>query len=316
MQLSIVTTLYGSEQYIQKFYEKCMAIRGLSDFTSVEVIFVDDGSPDASNRIARNLVENQSNVNLIELSRNYGHHQAMLEGLSHADGDLIFLIDSDLEEDPAWFTEMFGELKQQKLEVVYAVQSNRRKGFILGDWLASIFYRLFRLLTGINQPDNIMTCRLMTKNYLTGLLQFKEREVNIGGLFLHAGYRQRAMEFNKRSSSPTTYRLAHKVNHFVNAVTSFSALPLYISFYLGSLFTCLSLAYTIYLFFKSFTVGDVSAGYWSTIISIWFFSSVQLMFIGILGIYLSKIYLEVKGRPRVLVADKIGPKFSDEKVQS
>ncbi|MDB2419133.1 glycosyltransferase family 2 protein [Amylibacter sp.] len=315
MKLSIVTTLYGSEQYVEAFYEKCVKMEGILKMSSVEFILVDDGSFDNSNSIARDLVQAKKNVNLLELSRNYGHHEAMLEGLAHADGDLIFLIDSDLEEDPNWFSEMFNELIEKKLDVVYTVQRKRRKSFIGGGWLASIYYKLFRILTGINQPDNIMTCRLMTKNYLSGLLQFKEREVNIGGLFLFAGYRQSAMEFDKQNSSPTTYSISHKVNHFVNAVTSFSALPLYISFYLGALLTFLSLTYTVFLFVKSFTVGEVSSGYWSTIISIWFFSSVQLMFVGILGIYLSKIYSEVKGRPRVLVADKVGPKFNNAREQ-
>lgn len=310
MKLSIVSTLYGSEQYIDKFYEKCINATSKNVFSEVEFVFVDDGSFDDSNRIAKNLVNAKPNVNLVELSRNYGHHEAMLEGLSHADGDLIFLIDSDLEEDPAWLDEMFVELQKKKFDVVYAVQKKRRHEFMTSRWAASIFYKTFRLLTQIDQPDDIMTCRLMTKNYLEGLLQFKEREVNIGGLFLLAGYRQGSLTFNKASTSKTTYTTTGKINHFINAITSFSALPLYISFYIGTLLTSCSFVYVVFLIIKSFTVGNVIAGYWSIMISVWFFSGALLMFLGIQGIYLSKIYSEVKGRPRVLVSGKIGPKFN------
>lgn len=310
MKVSIVSTLYGSERYIQKFHEKCLNACKDTGFGEIEFILVDDGSRDLSNTVARELVKNTNNVNLIELSRNYGHHPAILEGLHHADGDFVFLIDCDLEEDPHWFSEMFETLKRDKVDVVFAIQEQRRNEGKLYRILSLIFYKIFRVLTQIEQPNNIMTCRVMTKRYVKSILKYEEKELNIGGLFLHAGFKQTHLKLKKVNSSPTTYNVRKKISHFVNGITSFSSFPLYISFYLGILITFGVSIYAVILLIRALTIETDAAGYWSIILSIWGFSGILLLFQGIHGIYISKIFSEVKNRPRVLVSDRVGPKFS------
>ena len=169
-----------------------------------------------------------------------------MTGLSHAHGENVFLIDSDLEEEPEWLLSFSQQMEQDRCDVVYGVQE-RRKGGLFERWSGEWFYRFFRVLTGLTLPENIVTARLMTRRYVDALVRHDEREVFIAGLWHITGFDQRPQTVTKRNTSETTYTFRRKMSIFVNSVTSFSNAPLKAIFYIGVAVSLLAGGYTSYL---------------------------------------------------------------------
>jgi putative glycosyltransferase len=300
MMLSVVATLYRSAAHLEEFYLRTKSVARQFAGESYEIILVNDGSPDNSLALAVDIAEKDSRVTVIDLSRNFGHHKAMMTGLAAAAGDMVFLIDSDLEEEPEWLQSFADQMKAEQSDVVHGIQS-KRKGNFLEQTTGAIFYRLFRLFTGIEQPNNITTARLMSRRYTDALLSHQEREINIGGLWIITGFKQCYQTVLKHASSPTTYSFSGKVGHLVNAVTSFSSLPLVFTFYAGLLTSFSALVYISYLTIRYLFIAAPPDGYTSIIASIWLFSGLIIFFIGVQGIYIAKIFSEVKQRPYTII---------------
>lgn len=299
MELSIVSTLFGSALHLEEFYARCVASaeKITSDF---EIIFVNDGSPDNSLEIALKIYKKDPRVIIVDLSRNFGHHKAMMTGLSHAKGRLIFLIDSDLEEAPEWLNSFSQQMLNEKCDVVYGVQ-DKRKGNVFERWTGDLFYRFFNIITGINIPDKVTTARLMTHRYVQSLLQFDEREVFIAGLWHITGFNQCPQIVKKLSLSETTYTFRHKISMLINSTTSFSNRPLVGIFHFGILILVMSLAYLAYLVFNWIFLSRPLTGWTSIMASIWLLGGFIISFIGIIGIYLSKVFSETKRRPYTII---------------
>lgn len=299
MKLSIVTTLYRSAAYIDEFYQRASkAARQITD--DYEIVMVNDGSPDDSLSRAVRLTTLDPHIVVVDLSRNFGHQKAMMTAVAQAQGDLIFLIDSDLEEEPEWLLPFAEQLQREDCDVVYGVQARRKGGLferITGQW----FYRLFRLFTGLDLPENIVTARLMIRDYARALCQFDEREVFLGGLWHITGFEQQPHIIVKHSLSESTYTLRHKVSLLVNAVTSFSSAPLIWIFNLGVLISLGAFAYCVYLVVNWLFLSAPAAGWTSVMASIWLLGGMVISFIGIIGIYLSKVFSETKRRPYVII---------------
>ena len=300
MKLSIVATLFHSASHINEFHERASASAKRMVGDDYEILLVNDGSPDNSLDLAIRLIERDPHVVVIDLSRNFGHHKEMMTGLAHSKGERVFLIDSDLEEQPEWLFEFDEQMVQEQCDVVYGIQKIR-KGGLFERISGAVFYKLFRKLTGVNQPDNIVTARLMTKRYVQALLSHQEREVNIGGLWIITGFNQSTRLIRKRSISPTSYTLSRKFGHLVNAVTSFSSLPLVYTFYSGLFVSISALLFIVYLLLRFFFIASPPSGYTSLIASIWFFSGLIILFLGVQGIYVAKIFFEAKQRPYTIV---------------
>ncbi len=307
MKLSIVATLYKSSAYINAFHQRCSTVATAYAGDDYEIVLVNDGSPDDSLQRAVALSQQDAHVVVVDLSRNFGHHKAMMTGLAQAKGERIFLIDSDLEEEPEWLAMFQVQMDAQACDVVFGVQEKRK-----GNWLEQcsgpVYYSIFRLFTGINQPDNIVTARLMTRRYVDALLLHKERELNIGGLWIITGFKQITQVVKKHETSPTTYSIAHKVSHVVNAVTSFSSMPLVFTFYAGIFISFGALIYIAHLVMHYMFGAAPPDGYTSIIASIWLFSGLIIFFLGVQGIYISKLFTEVKQRPYTIIRHIYGRK--------
>ena len=301
-KLSVVSTLYRSADHLEAFHAEVSRHAARHAGEAFEIILVNDGSPDDSLEIATALVETDPHLTVIDLSRNFGHHKAMMTGLSASTGDHVFLIDSDLEEDPGWLPDFAAHLEDRGCDVVFGVQQ-RRRGRALERASGWVFYRAFRTLTGVAQPDNIVTARLMTRRYVDALVAHDERELNIGGLWVATGFDQQKLVVEKKSSSPTTYTLARKFGHLVNAVTSFSSLPLVFTFYAGLMTSLTAMVFIAHLVFRYAMGATPPDGYLSLVASIWFFSGLIILFMGVQGIYISKIFSEVKRRPYTIVRE-------------
>ncbi len=305
MKLSIVSTLYKSAPYIDEFCGRAgKAARELAG-EDYEILLVNDGSPDKSLDIAIAATERDSHIVLIDLSRNFGHHKAMMTGLAYAKGDLIFLIDSDLEEEPEWLLSFYQQFITENCDVVYGVQE-RRKGSTFERWSGQWFYRLFNALTGLELPENIVTARLMSRRYVRALLRHREREVFMAGLWHITGFLQKPQMVRKLCSSETTYTFSRKMSLLVNAVASFSNAPLIAIFYLGVFISLLAGIYIILLIIYWLFFTKPISGWTSVMASIWLLGGLIISFIGVVGIYLSKIFSETKQRPYTIVRQVYG----------
>lgn len=305
MKLSIVATLYQSAPYIKEFYERASLASKQLAAEDYEIILVNDGSPDNSLGLAVLLTESDPNVTVIDLSRNFGHHKAMMTGLMHSRGDLIFLIDSDLEEEPEWLLDFAKVRDSEEADVVYGRQRSR-KGKLLERWSGQIYYLTLKWLCNIDHPVNIVTARLMSRRYVNALLRFREREMVISCLWVITGFKQSEVLVNKHSTSKTTYSFVSKLASFSNVVTSFSTFPLKLVFYLGVILFIVSLVYSSFLLINRLFLAQPVDGWTSVMVSVWMLGGLVISFIGIIGIYLSKVYTESKQRPYTIVRQIYG----------
>jgi len=309
MDLSIVTTLYCSAAYLERFYVRARAAaeKVAPDF---EIIIVNDGSPDDSLQIALSLQEMDPRIRVVDLSRNFGHHKAMMTGLTYATGDLVFLIDSDLEEEPELLETFYERLRAAAADVVFGVQK-KRKGKMFERLSGAVFFRAFNALSTDPLPRNVVTARLMTAKYVQALIQHRERETLIAGLWVITGFKQVALPVEKSHNPTSTYNLRRKLAHFVNAVTSFSSKPLELIFYLGCLILILSTLAALVLIIRKLFFGSLLVGWPSLIVSIWLLGGLTIFCLGIIGIYLSKIFIEVKQRPYTIVKQIYGERAGE-----
>ena len=299
MKISVVTTLYKSAPYVQEFYERindCLR-KITSDY---EIIFVDDGSPDDSLTKALKIQETDSRTIVIELSRNFGQHKALMTGLKHSSGDFVFVLDSDLEESPEWLEQFYQKLQEENCDVVYGVQQKRK-----GKWFerisGNIFYRLMNTLTDLDLSPNLVTTRLMTRDYVNSLLLFNEKEIFLAGLWQITGYKQIPITVTKKSNSQTSYSVIKKMTIFINAVTSFTNKPLIYIFGFGFVISLIAVVYIFYLITAKIFYAHPISGWVSLIVSVWFLGGIIILFMGVIGIYLSKIFIETKNRPYTIV---------------
>lgn len=292
--LSIVATLYKSESVIEEFVSKAItAAKKLK--LSYEIILVNDGSPDTSLEKALKIQYKEPSILIVDLARNFGHHPAILSGLSEAKGDFIFLIDSDLEEDPAWVIQFTEKMRSTKADVVFG-QQMQRKGGIIENASGRIFYWVFNFLCETKIPANFVTARLMTRQYVDALLEYGERALFLGGIFVITGFKQVPLLINKRSRGTSTYSLYMRLKLFVDALTSFSPRPLYLVFAFGLLLIFFSLIGLIYICIQAM-LGRTLIGWASVMVSVWLLGGLTLFSIGLVGTYVGKTLLETKQRP-------------------
>lgn len=298
MKISIVATLYQSAPYIAEFVRRSRsAVENLT--SEYEIILVDDGSPDDSLRTALAMLPAEPRLSVIELSRNFGHHKAMMTGLEHASGDLIFLIDVDLEEPPELLESFFQTLQSEQLDVVYGFQK-KRKGGLIERLTGHLAWKIINLLLPVKIPENHSTVRLMTRDYVDALLKHREHKTAIGGLWVMTGFRQKGAPFEKLSRQGTSYSFSRRLVALLDSVTSFSELPLFLVFYIGCAVILISIALAVYLIIRRIN-GYLLEGWASTIVTIAFFGGLTVFSIGIVGLYVSRIFIETKSRPYTII---------------
>ena len=299
MNLSVVTTLYYSASYVEEFYDRIRKSAEACDL-SFEIVFVNDGSPDHSVDVVLNLREKDNRVVLVDLSRNFGHHKAVMTGLSFAQGDLVFLLDVDLEEPPELLETFYDKMQTTKADVVYGIREKREdKG--LTKFLATSYWKMFTWLSNIEIPTNQLMARLMTKKYVTNLLKMKDKEVFIPGLWALTGFVQIPVIARKLSKGESTYTLRKRINQMVDSITSFSNKPLFLIFNLGVFIASLSFFVGITLIILRLFFLDYMDGWPSIMVAISFFGGLNLLALGVIGTYLAKTYNEVKQRPLTIV---------------
>ena len=239
-------------------------------------------------------------MRVLDLSRNFGHHRAIMTGLAAARGEFVFLVDSDLEEPPELLERFWGERQRLEADVVFGVQRRRKGGFV-ERLTGAAFYALINGLSPIPVPQNAVTARLMTRRYVSSLVLHRDKEIFLLGLWTITGYHQVALPVEKGSRGETTYPLRSRVNHALNAITAFSVAPLLWIFYSGLAILLVSLSAAAYLVARQVLFGIYLSGWPSLIVSVWLLGGITVFSVGIVGLYLSKVFSEVKDRPYTIV---------------
>lgn len=268
-----------------------------------ELVLVDDGSPDESLALAREHAARDTRIVVVELARNFGHHHAILAGLSQALGDRVFFVDSDLEEAPELLVDFASIMEAGGVDVVFGIH-NHSQGSLLRRTTSRAFWFVFNWASDAKTPLNICNVRLMKRRYVDALLSLQEANVFLGGMFHWVGFKQLAVPIERNlRRAQSTYSITGRVRLAVRSIAAFSTAPLKGMFLLGTIMS--TLAFLLALYFVALKVLDpkIQLGFTSLIISIWFLSGIIIACLGVLGIYLAYVYTETKRRPRVIVRD-------------
>jgi putative glycosyltransferase len=301
LELSVVTMLYRSEAWVPEFHRR-IAAAAEALTPSFEIIYVNDGSPDAAAARVREIQAADPRAVLVDLSRNFGHHQAAVAGLAQARGRRIFIIDVDLEEQPEWLGRFAEEHDRTRADVVFGVSAARR-GTAFRRQTGTWFWKLFNLLSDVKVPPNPCTVRLMSRRYVAALLTMPEKNLFLAGSYAWLGFEQVPVVVQKLvRPTRSSYTLRRLLSLFLDAVTSFTSYPLRLIFLIGVFIASTALVFgTLLAAWKIAEPGAVALGWSSIIVSIWFLGGLSIAFLGVIGIYLSKIFLEAKDRPLYVV---------------
>lgn len=299
MEISIVTSLFNSEKLISRFYDEYLKI--LKDLNiSYEFIFVDDGSTDDSKGEVIKIIENDKNVKLIELSKNFGQYQALFSGLNLSKGDYVYISDVDLEEPSFVLNNLFFKIKNSELDLIYTYSKGREGGFVRG-FLGGVFYKLLNNISEIEIKENQSWQRIMTRDYLKNLLRFNEYETLPSGLFTLNGFNQEAFLIERSYKGYTSYSFKKRFNQAIDGLISFSSKPLVLISKMGFLVTIVTFLFLIFILIKKVFYSDFQIGWSSLILSIWLVGGIIIFSIGLIGIYISKIFNQIKNRPLYII---------------
>ncbi|MEQ1637315.1 MAG: glycosyltransferase family 2 protein [Methylococcales bacterium] len=300
MQLSIVTTLYQSAPYLDEFLER-MGSSAQQITHDYEIILVNDGSPDQSLQKALAAQAQDAHLKIIELSRNFGHHEAGMVGLEAALGNYVFLIDSDLEEAPELILAFWQDMQSnQELDVVYGVQEQRK-----GNWseqlFGNLFYRIFNQLSSIKLVPNLLTVRLMKRAFVDAITQYQERNLFVAGIMAHAGFNQQAKVVTKKSKPHSTYTLGRQLKLFITCITSFSSKPLEYCFIVGCCIWFFLLLSSVYFGVQVLVFSVNPSTLQAITLATGFITGSVLTCTGLLGLYVASMTTEIKQRPRAII---------------
>ena len=299
--LSVVVPIFNEEQIISELCRRLVeAVKGITD--NYEIIFVNDGSSDSSLLKLKEVCNANSNLHYISFSRNFGHQMAITAGMNYAKGEAIVTIDGDLQDPPELIGDMYKQYKEGN-KVVYA-KRNKRKG---EPWLRLIaiksFYRALAKITSFEMPENVGDFRLISRDVLEHLKKMKEQDKYLRGQIAWMGYKSTFVMYDRdeRVSGESNYPFSKLVKLAFNGITGFSDWPLKMATKLGFTVCIISFGLIIYALWSYFFCGQYVPGWASLIISITFLGGVQLLSIGIIGEYISRINNNVRDRPLYVV---------------
>ncbi len=268
-----------------------------------EYIFIDDGSSDFTLQKLKELSGHNQNVFYIQLSRNFGHQNALKAGLDYAKGDCVISMDCDLQHPPEVILELIKKW-EEGYDVVYTIRKDSTDLSWFKRRTSSLFYSLHNTFSDLKLEQGTADFRLISRNVVEAFSQLKESELFIRGLVKWAGFKQTAVEYtpNDRYSGKTKYSLGKMISFALKGLTSFSTKPLKIVVYIGLMFFLFSMMLIPYAII-SYVIGSAVSGWTSIMITIIFFGSLQLLMIGIIGLYISKLVIQSKQRPLYFVKD-------------
>jgi len=272
-----------------------------------ELIFIDDGSIDGTFEIIESMHKNNPKLKSIGFSRNFGHQAAIIAGLNYCKGDCVIMMDADLQHPPELIPEMISKW-ENGYEIVNTIREDTNDESLFKRLTSKGFYKLINIISKTKIEAGSADFRLLDRKVIDSFKEIGEYSIFIRGMINWIGFNSIQIKYkpNERFSGTSKYSLRKMVSFALDGITSFSSAPLQISMVFGLFISLLSFLYMTYALYIKFFTNQALEGWTSIIISILFIGGIQLISIGILGEYISKIFYEVKNRPRYLVSKKIG----------
>ncbi len=301
-EISIIIPLYNEEHNVELLINRTIDTINKLNVES-EIICIDDGSSDNTLSKLLDLQKTSSIIKIIQLSRNFGHQAAYIAGLKESKAKYTVMIDGDLQDPPELIAELYNKIILDKLDIVYAKRNKREEKF-LKHLLIQIFHKLFSNITSVKAPANVGNFSIIKRNALDALLSLPEKNIYLPGLRFYIGFKQGFVEYNRSDrkadeslSTTKLFKLAF------DAIFSFSKIPIKISLIIGTIGILFSFIGGIIVIYKKI-IGVAITGWTSEMLVLFFFGSVQLFFLGILGEYVFRIFIETKDRPLYFIKKK------------
>lgn len=301
--LSVIIPIYNEEQNIPVLYTRMkQVLDSLGD--TYELLFINDGSRDQSMRLIRELAAKDNKVHFINFSRNFGHQIAVTAGLDACKGDQVVIIDADLQDPPELIAEMRAKMKEG-YEVVYARRNKRSGESFMKRWTAKMFYRILAKITSIDIPLDTGDFRIMDRKIVDVLKHMPEQQKFLRGQISWAGFRQTYITYDRdqRNAGETGYTYKKMIRFALDGITSFSNWPLKVATITGFVVSGITFLIALYALYARFVSKDYVPGWTSLILAVLFIGGVQLITIGIIGEYISRLSANVRNRPLYIIND-------------
>lgn len=313
--ISIIIPCYNEESCLPQFFDALNSITAvLADYT-FELIFVDDGSTDNTLGALEQLRLSDERVKYLSFSRNFGKEAAILAGLEHSEGELVAIMDADLQDPPELLISMLRGIVEENYDCVASRRATRTGEPPLRSLLARIFYKVINVLSSTRIVDGLRDFRLMTRQYVNSVLQLTEYNRFSKGMFSWIGYKVKYISFDniERTTGRSKWSLGKLLLYSMDGITAFSTAPLAIATMLGLLFLFVSLGLLVYLSIAHVFSSNTPGPWYLMTCLLMLFSGIQLLSLGILGQYLAKTYTEIKNRPKYIVKYSSHGEYNDRR---
>ncbi|CYV25030.1 glycosyltransferase family 2 protein [Streptococcus suis] len=305
-KLSVVVPCFNEEKTIVPFLEAITKIENeLSSKLQFSYIFIDDGSSDGTLKVLKEVSSQNPNIHFISFSRNFGKEAALLAGLESTDGDFVTVMDVDLQDPPELLIEMYSKINEG-YDIVATRRSNRTGEPVIRSFFANLFYKIMNRVSSTEMVDGARDFRLMTRQVVNSILELKEVNRFSKGLFSWVGYNVTYISYENREriAGETSWNFWSLFKYSVEGFINFSDVPLTLATWAGLCSFIVSIISTIFVIIRQLIFADPVPGWASLVTVILFLGGIQLLALGIIGKYISKIFLETKKRPIYIVKEK------------
>ncbi|OFI48134.1 glucosyl transferase family 2 [Floricoccus tropicus] len=304
MKLSVIVPCYNEEESIPLFFAEMQKVNDELPL-DFEYIFINDGSKDKTLDVLRSLAKNNSNVHYISFSRNFGKEAALYAGLENATGDYVTVMDVDLQDPPELLLEMFNKIQDPDIDSVGCRRVSRTGEPPIRSFFARMFYKIINKIGQTEMVDGARDFRLMTRQMVDAILEVREYNRFSKGIFTWVGFNTIYLEYENRErvAGETSWNFWSLLKYSLEGIINFSEAPLNIATYGGMLSVFISIIGAIFIIVRTLVFGDRTSGWPSLVIIILFCSGINLLMLGIIGRYISKIFLETKSRPIYIIRE-------------
>ncbi len=306
-KISVIVPMYFEEQIVNECYQRLTTVLNSLKQYDYEIIAIDDGSRDKTLELLQEIANTDHKLKVISFSRNFGHQAAVTAGLRNATGDVILIIDSDMQDPPELLPDML-QLWEQGYEVIYGKRRARKGETAFKTMTASMFYKTLNVLSDVDIPRDTGDFRLVDRKVVDTINQMPEHNKFLRGLFSWVGYKQKEFDYDRqeRFAGETKYPLKKMLKLALDGIISFSTKPLKILGMIGAISIVISFMLVIYaLVSYIWKLNELSAGWTSIMVAITFFGGVQLLSIWLMSEYIARIYDETRKRPEYIIDKKI-----------
>ena len=303
-KVDLIVPCYNEEESIPLFYEEIKKIRKEIK-EKIEIIFVNDGSMDKTLATIKKISKEDKMVKYISFSRNFGKEAAMLAGLEASTGDYITVMDADLQHPPHLLKDMIKYIEEEGYDIVGTRRFSRKGEPFFRTLFTKCFYKIINKISKVDMVQDVGDYRLMTRQVVDSILKLKEYNRYSKGLFSYVGFNTKVIEYEnvERVAGTTKWSFWSLFSYAIEGIVGFSTAPLTIAATIGLLFCFIAFIMIIFIIVKTLIYGDPTSGWPSMACIVFLVSGVQLLCIGVIGEYLSKMYLEVKNRPIYIIKE-------------